>query len=185
MEKLILILVSSLIILCSCNRKGRNIELSSGYRNVYNMDTSVNEFKLMDSISLDTVFMLQVNNYIVNDFQYGEGIYVSNVTDDEFVFMKFNYGRIGQEIDAFILTDSIPLEFSLYKIQSRVLRFTSTHGAYIGMSKNDFISNYFNNNISSIELESKYVLYDSINLLYNKYFFRNDTLRKIEIGYDW
>jgi hypothetical protein len=179
-------LVSSLIILCSCNIKSRSTELSSDYRKcVHKMDSSVNEFNLMDSISLDTVFMLQVDNYIVNDSQYGEGIYVSNDTNNEFVFMKFNCGRIGQEIDAFVLTDSIPSEFSKYKIQSKVLRFTSTHGAYIGMSKTDFINKYFNDNTPQTGLESIYVQYDSINLLYNKYFFRKDTLKKIEIGYDW
>ena len=53
------------------------------------------------------------------------------------------------------------------------------------MSKADFMDIYFNDNELKIRFDSKYIQYDSINLLYNKYFFRNDTLRKIEIGYDW
>ena len=67
--------------------------------------------------------MRQVDNCKVNDFQYGEGIYVSNASDNEFVFMKFNCGRIGEEFEAFILTDSISSEYSSYKIHSNIPRF--------------------------------------------------------------
>ena len=139
----------------------------------------------MSQISLDSIFLLNVDNYTVNDFQHGEGVYISNTSNTEFVFLKFNNGRIGQELDAFILTDSIPLEFSPYKIQSRVPKFISTNGAYIGMSKTDFINKYFSDNESKIKLGSIYAQYDSINLLYNKFNFHHDTLKKIEIGYDW
>lgn len=187
MRKPIQILVSSLIVLCSCNLNVRNTELSSSDHRISEctMDSSINDIRLMTPISLDSIFLLHVDKYIVNDFQYGEGIYVSNTSNTEFVFFKFNNGRIGQELDAFILTDSIPLEFSPRKIQSRFQKFISTYGAYIGMSKTDFVSRYFNNNESKTEFGSIYAQYDSINLLYNKYYFRNDTLKKIEIGYDW
>lgn len=53
------------------------------------------------------------------------------------------------------------------------------------MSKTDFVCKYFNDIELKTEFDSIYVQYDSINLLYNKYYFRNDTVRKIEIGYDW
>lgn len=127
-----------------------------------NMDTSINEISLMSQISLDSIFSLNVDNYIVNDFQHGEGVCISNTSNTEFVFFKFNNGRIGQELDAFILTDSIPLEFSPYKIQSRVPKFITTYGAYIGMSKTDFINKYFSDNESKKKLGSIYAQYDSI-----------------------
>ena len=44
------------------------------------MDSTINEFSLMTPMDLDSIFILHVDNYIVNDFQYGEGIYVSNVS---------------------------------------------------------------------------------------------------------
>ena len=187
MEKPILILVNSLIVLYSCNTNCLKTEQSSSDHRRFecNMDNSINEISLMSQISLDSIFLLNVDNYTVNDFQHGEGVYISNTSNTEFVFLKFNNGRIGQELDAFILTDSIPLEFSPYKIQSRVPKFISTNGAYIGMSKTDFINKYFSDNESKIKLGSIYAQYDSINLLYDKFYFHHDTLKKIEIGYDW
>ena len=120
------------------------------------MDSTINEFSLMTPMDLDSIFILHVDNYIVNDFQYGEGIYVSNVSENEFVFMKFNCGRASQELDAFILSDSIPSNF----IRSRASRFVSTNGAYIGMNKMDFIKSYFNDNESNPRFNSIYVQYD-------------------------
>ena len=180
-------MVCSFLILFSCNYKSRNAEQSSTDKKLSEckLDTSINEFSLMNPVSLDSIFMRQVDNCKVNDFQYGEGFYISNASDNEFVFMKFNCGRIGEEFEAFILTDSIFSEYSSYKIHSNIPKFISTNGAYLGMSKADFMDIYFNDNELKIRFDSKYIQYDSINLLYNKYFFRNDTLRKIEIGYDW
>lgn len=184
MVKRMLLLSSSLMIMCSCCINERNTESSySNYNRISGckMDSTINEFSLMTPMDLDSIFILHVDNYIVNDFQYGEGIYVSNVSENEFVFMKFNCGRASQELDAFILSDSIPSNF----IRSRASRFVSTNGAYIGMNKMDFIKSYFNDNESNPRFNSIYVQYDSINSLYNKYYFCNDTLRVIEIGYDW
>lgn len=95
-KKPIFILVCSFLILFSCNYKSRNAEQSSTDNKLSEckLDTSINEFSLMNPVSLDSI-------------------------------------------------------------------------------------------LSKIRFDSKYIQYDSINLLYNKYFFRNDTLRKIEIGYDW
>ena len=149
------------------------------------MDSTEIKLSLMKPYSLVSIFMLQVDQFMINDFQYGEGIYVSNSSENEFVFMKLNNGRIGQEFDAFILTDSIPSEFSMHTIHSKALKFTTTYGAHIGISKTDFANNYFKDNKAPTEFGLEYARYDSINSLYNKYYFKNDTLKRIEIGYDW
>lgn len=147
------------------------------------MDSSINEFQLMNSDSFDSVFTHQVYYYKVNNCQLGEGIYVSNSLYNEFLFMKFNNGRIGPEFDAFVVTDSIPSEFSSRQIHSSIPRFVSTNGAHIGMSKEDFLNRYSSNN--KIDFDSLYIKYDTINMLYNQFMFKNDTLKSIQIGYDW
>lgn len=149
------------------------------------MDSSINEFLLMVPTSLDSILSIPAGTHIVNDFQYGEGIYVSNASNTEFVFLKFNNGRIGQELDAVILTDSLPSEAYSSMIHSEVLKYKSTFGANLGMSKSDFESIYINGSELKGNAGSIFVQRDSNNLLYNKFYFRNDTLRKIEIGYDW
>lgn len=137
----------------------------------------------MDSESFDSVFSYQVDNYMVNNCQLGEGIYVSNSLYNEFLFMKFNNGGIGHEFDTFFVSDSIPAEFYSYLMHSNIPRFVSTNGAHIGMSKEDFLNLYSSKN--NIRLDSLYIQYDTIDMLYNHFLFKNDTLKSILIGYDW
>lgn len=187
MGKPILILVSSLIVLCSCNLKCRNSELTATDHDSLKckMDSSVNEFQLMNSSSIDSVFAHQVDNHTVNDFQFGEGVYLSNSLNNEFLFLKLNNGRVGLQFDEFVVTDSIPTEFSSRYIHSNTPRFITSNGAYIGMSKTEFLNLYLSENNAKIVLDSLYIQYDSINLLYNHFLFKNDTLKCIQIGYDW
>lgn len=182
---IILILVSSLHFLCSCGLKSRNTELTIIDHEPFKccMDSSINEFQLMDSESFDSVFSCQVDNYKVNNCQLGEGIYVSNSLDNEFIFMKFNNGGIGHEFEAFFVTDSIPAKFYSHLMHSNIPQFVSTNGAHIGMSREDFLNIY--STMNNMGLDSLYIRHDTINMLYNHFLFRQDTLKSIEIGYDW
>ena len=53
------------------------------------------------------------------------------------------------------------------------------------MSKSDFIKICIRADEPKTDIGSKYERFDSCSLLYNRYHFSNDTLRKIEIGYEW
>lgn len=152
------------------------------------MDRSINGFELMIQNLSDSIATLQVggiSNHVVDDFQNGEGVYISNKSGTEFAFLRRNNGGIGVEFDAFILTDTVPSRLSSSVLHSGVERFTTTHGAYIGMSKIGFIRTCLKADEPKTDIGSKYERFDSYNCLYNRYYFSNDTLRKIEIGYDW
>ncbi|MGM9853029.1 MAG: hypothetical protein ACI30N_03555 [Muribaculaceae bacterium] len=187
MEKLIQILVSSLVVLCYCSQKicKKNVDSDVCMMPEYRMENSISGFELMMPDALDSILKTHVDNYIVDDFQHGEGIYVSNFSDTEFAFLRLNCGGKGLQFDAIILTDTMPLEFWSDRLRSEIPQFVTSGGAYLGMTKSDYVRIYPNNNISYNDKSSMYVQYDTINLLYNKFYFRNDRLRKVEIGYDW
>lgn len=188
MGKRMLLFSSSLMIMCSCCINERNTESSySKYNRISGckMDSTINEFRLMVPMLLDSILMIPVDSYMVDNRRYGEGIYVSNDSEKEFLFLKVNCGRTAKELDAFILTDSISSEYKPYIVLHNVSRFVSTHGSFIGMCKTEFINIYFDNNAPQKEFDSEYEQYDSLTLLYNHFIFCNDTLKQIEIGYDW
>lgn len=182
---ILLILVSSIYLLCSCDSKSKNIVLTTIDHEPVKccIDSSINGIQLMDSESFDSIFGWCIDNYVVNNCQLGEGIYVSNLLDNEYVFMKLNNGRIGHEFDAFFVTDSIPAEFYKHRIHSKIPQFVSTNGAHIGMRREDFMNLYSAKN--NMGLDSLYIRHDTINMLYNQFLFRQDTLKSIKIGYDW
>ncbi len=189
MEKLIQILVSSLVLvmLCCCSQKVSTKFVDSHVCMLpeCRMERSISGFELMMPDVLDSMLKTHVDDYIVDDLQHGEGIYVSNRSDTEFVFLKLNNGGIGLQFDAIILTDTMPLEFRSDRLRSEIPQFVTSGGAYLGMTKSDFVKRYSSNSISYNDKNSTYLQYDTIDLLYNRFQFRNDKLRKIEIGYDW
>ncbi len=180
-EKLIPILLSNLIVMCSCTM--RDFTTSSEWA-LYNIDSSVNGVQLMNADSFDSLQVHSIENHIVNTFYYGEGVYVSNVFDNEFLFLKLNCGRIGLQFDGLILTDTIEPAFLSDVISSNIQSFKTSLGAYIGMSKVNFIDMYLHKNQLKIAFDSIYIRHDTFTLIYNKFTFIDDTLRKIEITYD-
>lgn len=188
MKKLNPVLASVLVLLCCCSAMVVGRQAPACVKSGCEMDSSITGFELLIPNLPDSIALLRVGGiggHVVDDFQNGEGIYISNKSGTEFAFLKRNNGGIGVEFDAFILTDTVPSGLSSSVLHSGVERFTTTHGAYIGMSKSDFIKICIRADEPKTDIGSKYERSDSYSLLYNTYHFSNDTLRKIEIGYEW
>ena len=188
MRKLNFVLAGGLILLCCCSAMVVGRQAPACVKSGCEMDSSITGFELLIPNLPDSIALLQVGGiggHVVDDFQNGEGVYISNKSGTEFAFLKVNNGGMGRQFDAFILTDTMPSGLSTSVLRSGAERFTTSHGAYIGMSKSDFIKTCLNADEPKTDIGSKYERFDSYSLLYNKYHFSNDTLRKIEIGYEW
>lgn len=185
--KPILILVSSILIQCSCNSNCGNTESNSSMEqsNTCELDSSLNFICLMDSSSIDILTLEQLQIYRYNDFSFGEGICIVNKLYTEFLFMRFNPGGSEREFDTFILTDKMPSPLKTNYFHSDISNFVSSHGAFIGMNLRDFLKKYPCVVKSNIKGQALYTQLDSTTLLYNHFYFDDDILKTIEIGYDW
>lgn len=148
------------------------------------IDSSINQYVLMDSTSFVDIpsRLLQANR--IDDYNNGEGVYLVNSRKKEYLFVRFNPGGMERQFDIFILTDSVPDIDASSLLLCNDSSFITNNGAFIGMSVNDFKAKYSYARMEDNDM-SEYSQYDSIRMIYNKYLFKGNVLKRIEIGYDW
>lgn len=175
------------MVLCACNSNNSHTEsiLTADHSKSCELDSSLSSICLMDASSLDVLDFNEIQKYRYNDLSYGEGVCVVNKLNTEYLFMRFNPGGMEREFDTFTLTNHVSAYIKNNSFHSEIPHFVSTHGAFIGMNLQDFLRAYPCVVKSSIDGQTLYTQLDSTNLLYNHFYFVNNILKGIEMGYDW
>lgn len=179
MEKLILILVNSLLVM-SCGRD-RCACIKSAH---LTGDISVNQFVLRDTSCFVNLGKIPG---IIDDPDIGEFVGFSNISSSEFLLLVKENGGWRNQYNYFCLTDSINSE---YRPKIAVLEdsvFYTTIGAHIGSSEMEFREKYkvLNFSVSQNASEKTYEFQDTINQYRSIYRFNEGILKYVEFGYVW
>ena len=126
------VLLFGITMLSSCVRNSN----SEKYVEYLVPDSSVNKFILRD-----TSYTCTIDNFppIIDTYNKGEGVYFSNASSTEFLFLKMENGGYRGQFDYFYITDTIPLqykdvEFEITRKDSQVIYSLDTmtyHSRYV------------------------------------------------------
>lgn len=171
----LLILGGNVFVLCSCIRNSN----SEKYVEYLMPDSSVNKFILRD-----TSFTCSIDNFppIVDTYNNGEGVYFSNASSTEYLFLKMENGGYRGQFDYFYITDTIPLQYKDSLLVLPDTAFYTTRGARLGLSEKVFSEKYKDVEFEITRKDSQ-VVYSLDTLTYHsRYVFVHDSLRHIEFG---
>ena len=184
MEKLILILGSSILLFVSCCNKNSNSNASQ-YNYMDYIDSSINCFILRDTNCMKYIDIKE--NNVIDDFNKGEGICLSNSTNTEWLYLVKENGGYKNQYNYYYLLDTIPNVHNRSIIRLSDSIFMTSRGIHIGSSIEDFKTKY-----KEIQFKVKhenekicYSYYDTINQYSCIYIFKNGRLCRIEFGYVW
>ena len=179
MEKLILILVSSFLVM-SCGGN-RCVSVENAY---FIGDTSVNQFILRDTSSF---VHLEKLPDMIDDPNFGELIGFSNASSTEYLLLVRENGGMENQYNYFCLTDSVLSEYSPKIVILEDSVFYTTSGVHIGSSETEFCERYKGMNFSVSQSANKktYEFQDTTNLYRSIYIFDKGYLKHLEFGFVW
>lgn len=177
----VLVWISSIIFLGSCH----NPKTGTIHNRNVEVENSINNFILRDT-TYTCKLKIQAKN-LVNDFHKGEGVYFTNKTKTEFLFLAAENGGVNYQYDYFYLSDSIPKEYKSKAIVLSDSIFLTSNHLHLGSSLNEFKKIYYGTNLQVTNRgnEKEFVYVDSINQYSCLYKFRRNQLVHIEFGYIW
>ena len=124
---------------------------------------------------------------MIDDFNMGEGVCFSNITDTEWLFLRRENGGFENQYNYFYLLSTIPNTKGKSIIRLSDSIFTTTQGIHLGSRMEEFEAKY-----KKIPFKVKqendrrfYSFSDSINQYTCTYIFEKGRLYQIEFGYVW
>lgn len=169
------VLLFGITMLSSCVRNSN----SEKYVEYLMPDSSVNKFILRD-----TSYTCTIDNFppIVDTYNNGEGVYFSNASSTEFLFLKVENGGYRGQFDYFYMTDTIPLQYKDSVFVLPDTAFYTTRGAHLGLSEKVFSEKYKNVEFEITRKDSQVVYSLDTMTYHSRYVFVHDSLRYIEFG---
>ena len=199
MEKIILIIVSSLLLLAGKSRAEISDleEKSFDYKICNYMDSSVNDMELWYDCLYKIPDSILASHKIYNP-EYDFGYFEANETKDEFLYLGLQLGGTGKELGYLVVTDTIPPYLMEKTINRNRPKFITSNGAYIGMSIKEFKTKYPNTQYKGIGYTigdindgsaiwvpfEKYYQFEQYRMIYNRFCFKDGKLVRIEIAFD-
>lgn len=169
------VLLFGITMLSSCVRNSN----SEKYVEYLMPDSSVNKFILRD-----TSFTCSIDNFppIVDTYNNGEGVYFSNASSTEYLFLKMENGGYRGQFDYFYITDTIPLQYKDSLLVLPDTAFYTTRGARLGLSEKVFSEKYKNVEFEITRKDSQVVYSLDTMTYHSRYVFVHDSLRYIGFG---
>lgn len=147
-------------------------------------DTAINKYILADTVNLVKEIGSNTSDLIEENFNKGECIILTNKNETEFFILKREYGGYKNQFDYFYLERSYkPFPKKAKKVNDNI--FKSNKGAYLGMTKSDFLTKYadINFNLTTKKDTLLYSYRNDENIYQCRYTFFKDKLIKFEFGY--